>query len=221
MLKLNDELINNYKALVYGIIKNYSNDSNKDDLFQVGMVGIIEASKKYDYNSGVKFTTFAYKYILGEVLKYLREDRNMKIGRDLISDYKKIIYTRDYIYKNKGRIVGTSELSKILDMSESRINNVLMYNEKEVSLNSKINEDGNKELLLEDTIKIDEVVNKDDKILLKDALSELDESEKNIIYKRYFENKTQQEIASEENLTQVKVYRYEKKVLQKLRDKMS
>ena len=221
MLKLNDELINNYKALVYGIIKNYSNDSNKDDLFQVGMVGIIEASKKYDYNSGVKFTTFAYKYILGEVLKYLREDRNMKIGRDLISDYKKIIYTRDYIYKNKGRIVGTGELSKILDMSESRINNVLMYNEKEVSLNSKINEDGNKELLLEDTIKIDEVVNKDDKILLKDALSELDESEKNIIYKRYFENKTQQEIASEENLTQVKVYRYEKKVLQKLRDKMS
>ena len=221
MLKLNDELINNYKVLVYGIIKNYSNESNKEDLFQAGMVGIMEASKKYDIASGVKFTTFAYKYILGEVLKYLREDRNMKIGRDLISDYKRIIIAKDYIYKNKGRKVSTSELSKILNMSESRINSAILYNEREISLNNIINTDDNRELTLEDTIKIDETINKDDKILLKDALNELDQNEKNIIYKRYFEDKTQQEIASEENLTQVKVYRYEKKVLQKLRDKMS
>ncbi len=221
MLKLNNNLIEDYKNFVYSIIKNYSNDSNREDLFQAGMVGIMEASKKYDINSGVKFTTFSYKYILGEVLKYIREDRNMKIGRDLISDYKKILYTKDYIYKSYGREVSIKELSKILNISEKRINDAIIYNEKEISLNNVINDDDKRTITIEDTIKINENINKDDKILLKDALNDLDINEKNIIYKRYFEDKTQTEIANEENLTQVKVYRYEQKVLQKLRDKMS
>ena len=220
MLKIDNSLVDSYKKLVFGIVKNYSNEYNKDDLYQAGMLGLLEASKKYDIYSGVKFTTFAYKYILGEILKYLREDRNMKIGRDLISDYKKIMYTKDYIYKTYGRTYSNTELSKITGISEDRINEAILYNEKEVSLNKKIDEEDNN-IELKDIIKVEENINKDDLILLKDALSTLNEKEKSIIYQRYYENKSQTEIANQENITQVKVYRYERKILDKLKDKMS
>ena len=76
------------EKLVYSIISKYANNSNREDLFQVGMIGAIIAYNKYDESLGVKYSTFAYKYILGEVLKYLREDRSIHISRDIINDYK-------------------------------------------------------------------------------------------------------------------------------------
>ena len=215
MLTLTDELISSYEKLVYSIISKYSNERNKDDLFQAGMMGIIDASKKYDNSSNVKFTSFAYKYILGEVLKYLREDRNIKISRDIIRDYKRINIVKDHIYKMYGRPTNNKELSKLLNMNEERINEVINYNEKELSINMIISDD--EKISLEDTISD----NRNNYFELNDALKELNDSEKRLIYERYYENKTQTEIAKEKNISQVKVYRYERKILDKLKDKMS
>lgn len=215
MLTLTDELITSYKKLVYSIISKYSNERNKDDLFQAGMMGIIDASKKYDNSSNVKFTSFAYKYILGEVLKCLREDRNIKISRDIIRDYKRINIVKDHIYKMYGRPTNNKELSKLLNMNEERINEVINYNEKELSINMIISDD--EKISLEDTISD----NRNNYFELNDALKELSDSEKRLIYERYYENKTQTEIAKEKNISQVKVYRYERKILDKLKDKMS
>lgn len=215
MLTLTDELISSYEKLVYSIISKYSNERNKDDLFQAGMMGIIDASKKYDNSSNVKFTSFAYKYILGEVLKYLREDRNIKISRDIIRDYKRINIVKDHIYKMYGRPTNNKELSKLLNMNEERINEVINYNEKELSINMIISDD--EKISLEDTISD----NRNNYFELNDALKELSDSEKRLIYERYYENKTQTEIAKEKNISQVKVYRYERKILDKLKDKMS
>lgn len=215
MLTLTDELISSYKKLVYSIISKYSNERNKDDLFQAGMMGIIDASKKYDNSSNVKFTSFAYKYILGEVLKCLREDRNIKISRDIIRDYKRINIVKDHIYKMYGRSTNNKELSKLLNMNEERINEVINYNEKELSINMIISDD--EKISLEDTISD----NRNNYFELNDALKELSDSEKRLIYERYYENKTQTEIAKEKNISQVKVYRYERKILDKLKDKMS
>jgi len=215
MLTLTDELISSYEKLVYSIISKYSNERNKDDLFQAGMMGIIDASKKYDNSSNVKFTSFAYKYILGEVLKCLREDRNIKISRDIIRDYKRINIVKDHIYKMYGRPTNNKELSKLLNMNEERINEVINYNEKELSINMIISDD--EKISLEDTISD----NRNNYFELNDALKELNDSEKRLIYERYYENKTQTEIAKEKNISQVKVYRYERKILDKLKDKMS
>lgn len=215
MLTLTDELISSYEKLVYSIISKYSNERNKDDLFQAGMMGIIDASKKYDNSSNVKFTSFAYKYILGEVLKCLREDRNIKISRDIIRDYKRINIVKDHIYKMYGRPTNNKELSKLLNMNEERINEVINYNEKELSINMIISDD--EKISLEDTISD----NRNNYFELNDALKELSDSEKRLIYERYYENKTQTEIAKEKNISQVKVYRYERKILDKLKDKMS
>ena len=215
MLTLTDELISSYEKLVYSIISKYSNERNKDDLFQAGMMGIIDASKKYDNSSNVKFTSFAYKYILGEVLKCLREDRNIKISRDIIRDYKRINIVKDHIYKMYGRPTNNKELSKLLNMNEERINEVINYNEKELSINMIISDD--EKISLEDTISD----NRNNYFELNDALKELSDSEKRLIYERYYENKTQTEIAKEKNISQVKIYRYERKILDKLKDKMS
>ncbi|MBO6195709.1 MAG: sigma-70 family RNA polymerase sigma factor [Bacilli bacterium] len=219
MLKLNDEIISDYEKLVYSIVNKYSNQSNKEDLFQAGMIGIINASKKYDSNTGIKFTSFAYKYILGEILKYLREDRNIRISRDIIRDHRKVMIIKDKIYKSYGRPATIEEISKILKISKERICDVLNYSEKEISLYKTVGE--NEEITIEDTIYKEENLEREDLINLKEALLELTLDEKKLIYDRYFQNKTQTEIAKEKNIPQVKVYRYERKVLDKLKDKMS
>ncbi len=204
------------EKLVYSIISKYSNINNKEDLFQVGMIGAITAYNKYDKSLGIKYSTYAYKYILGEVLKYLREDRNIRVSRDIINDYKKIIIGRDYIYKEYG-IVDNSKLCKILNISEERLNEVLNYNESVVSLNKPIGEDN---ITLEETIK-DEKMEINDLVSLKTALKELPLDERKLIYERYFNDLTQTEIAKRDNISQVKVYRLERKILDKLKDKMS
>lgn len=218
MLKININLMEELKKYVYSIIKEYSNSQNREDLFQAGMLGVCEASKNYDINSGVKFTTYAYKYILGEVLKYLREDRNIHLSKDIIKDYKRINYINEYIYKSEGRPATIDEISKLLKIDKKRINEVLLLNIKEYSLSNCI-DSKNDNLLLEDII-CDKRCN-NNYIDLKNAINELNNNEKELIYERYFENKTQTEIANKKNISQVKVYRYEKDILKKLKDKMS
>ena len=203
------------EKLVYSIISKYSNNSNREDLFQVGMLGAITAFNKYDKSLGVKYSTFAYKYILGEVLKYLREDRSIHISRDIINDYKKILIGRDYIYKEYG-YVDNKKLSKILNISEERINEVLNYNDSTISLNKPIGED----ITVEDTIK-DNKLDLNELVSLKEALNNLDQKEKKLIYERYYNDLTQTEIAKRDNISQVKVYRLERKILDKLKDKMT
>lgn len=203
------------EKLVYSVISKYANNSNREDLFQVGMMGAIIAYNKYNESLGVKYSTYAYKYILGEVLKYLREDRSIHISRDIINDYKKILIGRDYIYKEYG-YVDNKKLSKILNISEERINEVLNYNETTISLNKPIGED----ITLEDTIK-DNKLDLNELVSLKDALNNLNREEKKLIYERYYNDLTQTEIAKRDNISQVKVYRLERKILDKLKDKMT
>lgn len=203
------------EKLVYSIISKYSNNNNREDLFQVGMMGAIIAYNKYDKSLGIKYSTYAYKYILGEVLKYLREDRSIHISRDIINDYKKILIGRDYIYKEYG-YVDNKKLSKILGIDEERINEVLNYNDSTISLNKPIGED----ITLEDTIK-DNKLDLNELVSLKDALNNLNNEEKKLIYERYYNDLTQTEIAKRDNISQVKVYRLERKILDKLKDKMT
>ena len=203
------------EKLVYSIISKYANNSNREDLFQVGMMGAIIAYKKYDKSLGIKYSTYAYKYILGEVLKYLREDRSIHISRDIINDYKKILIGRDYIYKEYG-YVDNKKLSNILDISEERINEVLNYNDNIISINKPIGED----ITLEDAIK-DNKLDLNELVSLKDALNNLSLEEQKLIYERYYNDLTQTEIAKRDNISQVKVYRLERKILDKLKDEMT
>lgn len=203
---------------MYSIIRKYATDSNRDDLFQAGMLGVTKASEKYDFNMNVKFTSFAYKYILGEVLRVLREDRNIKISRDIIKDYKRLTMARENIYKTYGRPTNNTELSEITGITEERISEVMGCNERELSLNQTISDD--EKISLEDTIYNKDELDNSELLNLKDAFETLSVEEKRLLYERYYENKTQTEIAKEKKMSQVKIYRYERKILDKLKDKM-
>lgn len=215
---MNEELVKLNEKLVYSIVNRFSNKENAEDLYQVGMMALTKASKNFDKSKNVKFSTYAYTYILGEVLKYISEDRALKASREVVNNYSKIMKAKEYIYITYGRNVSNEELSKLTGIDEIKISEIINACSKPESLDSYINDDERDTLL--DTIKEENNLSKEDLISLKDALSNLSREDRKFLYDRYFENKTQTEIAKEKNITQVKVYRYERSLLDKLKSEM-
>ena len=219
MLKLTNEMMKLYEKKVLYIVSKYSNNYNKEDLISQGKLGILKAAKNYDETLGIKFSTFSEKYILGEILEYIRNDKNIRVSRDFIRLKKKINLTiNEYLEINK-RYPTVKEISYILKESENKIIEVLNINQNVSSLDETINESDN--ILLKDTISKKDNISQEDLICLKDALNDLSKEEKNIINERYYNGKTQSEIAKELNITQVKVYRMERKILDELNSKMT
>ena len=217
MLILTDEMLKLEEKKVYFIAKKYSNNYNMEDLYQAGILGVVKASKKYDENLGVKFSTFSEKYILGEILEYIRKDKNIKVSKDFISLKRKINIAVDRYYEENNIYPSIEELSIILNEDKSRILEVLNINQNIKSIDDVINED----ILLKDTIANKEMIDISSLIDLKDALKDLKKDEINLIKERYYNGKSQTEIAKELNTTQVKVYRMERKILDNLNYKMT
>ncbi len=218
MIKIDDDLLKLNEKLVYSIINEYSKGDNKEDLYQVGMMAVIKAAKKYNENKNTKFSSYAYYYIKGEILKYLRESNSIRPSKDVISLYKKILLLKETIYKTSGKLITNEEISKTLSLPSEKIYEIENACLKVESLDSYINEEKNISLI--DTIESKKVIDDFDLIALKDAISSLSQEEKAFIYERYYNNKTQTELAKEKNITQVKIYRYEKKILNKMKDKI-
>ena len=219
MLKLTDDMMKLYEKKVIFIANKYSNNSNREDLISQGKLGLLKAAKKYDETLGIKFSTFSEKYILGEILEYIRNDKSIRVSRDFIRLKKKIDLTIKEYYEIKKRYPSIKEISYILKESENKIIEVLNINQNVSSLDETINESDN--ILLKDTIIKKENISQDDLICLKDALNDLSKEERNIINERYYNGKTQSELAKELNTSQVKVYRMEKKILDELNYKMA
>ena len=220
MLVLTDEQISLYDKKVFYIAKKYSNYYNIEDLYQAGRMGIIKATKNYDENQNVSFSTFCEKYILGEILDYIRKDKSLKVSRDFIRTKKKVDIAISHILETTGIYPTIDQLSKILSLDRAKIIEVLSINQNVKSLDETISNDTD-DILLKDTIAKEEKIDMVDLISLNDALNELSDEEKNIINERYYNGKTQTEIAKEMNISQVKVYRMERKILDTLEDKLS
>lgn len=215
---MTNDLILSYERLVLSIVNKYANNYNRDDLYQVAMKKLKEVALNFNPDLGVKFSSYAYKHILGEILDYIRKDRSIHISREIITISSKIKIASEHFYKSFGRNPNTLELSKILKIDEDKIVNVLNTNLNIDSLEKSIDEESN--VTLADKIYKEDKISKDDLISLKDALNELSNNDRKLIYERYFEDKTQTEIAKEMNLSQVKVYRMERKILDELNSKM-
>lgn len=216
MLEEKEKLVLSCEKLVLSIVNKYASSYNREDLYQVGMEKLESIVSKYNSNLGVKFSTYAYDHILGAILDYIRKDKNLHISRDVISLTRKINIAIDHYYKSFGHNPNTEELSKILGVEENKIIKALNINQNTESLDKTYDEDEN--ITLADKIYIKESVEKEDLISLKYALKELNEEDRNLIYQRYFEDRSQTEIAKEMNISQVKVYRMERKILDELND---
>ena len=211
-----DLLVDNEK-LVYSIINKFSGYFDMDDLYQVGMIGLINASKNFNKSEGVKFSTYAYTYVFGEVNKYIRENNNLKIGKDAIRLKKSIEKAKDIMRQKLFREPTTLEVSLFLDMPLEKVLEIETIKQETKSLDYIGEEDSNN-LYNKVSFENKEI---DPEILdLKTELENLDNDEKKLIYSRYYLDMTQQETSKEMGMSQVQVYRKEAKIFKKLKSRL-
>lgn len=210
-----------YSNMIYKIAHKYSFGVDFEDLCQVGQIGLMKAYEKYDKSYGSDFSSYAYIYIKGEILKYIKENRVVKISNDLFTLNKSIAHAMEVLTQKNMKMPTNSELALFLEIPEEKINEAMMATEYVKSLDYVLNDDDDKELTLYDSIKYEEK-GYDERILdLKEELSLLDENEKKLIMARYYEDKSQQETSELLGISQVQVSRNESKILTKLRSKLA
>lgn len=210
-----EELINGNLKLVLSILKKYQNKvDNMDDLFQIGVVGLIKAVDNFDLSHEVKFSTYAVLMIEGEIKRYIRDNNSVRISRSIKDlSYKILKYKEEYMNKNNKEAT-TLEISKALNISEYEINEALMSLTPTQSLFEPIYNDGGDTIYLMDQIE-DKSENKDidGLISLRKALNKIKERERDILVNRFIVGKTQMEIANELNISQAQVSRLEKNAI--------
>lgn len=212
-----EQVIYNNQKLVYSIANYFTGYQNKEDLYQAGYLGIINAFYNYDENKGCKFSTYAYPYILGEMKKLVREDKGIKVNRQISKINLMIEKAYVLLSQKLMRMPSISEIANYLEIDEHIVNDAILSNNKIKSIDETISMDNDS--TLEEVIGYSE--NVDDLILLKDSLLKLSKEEQELINNRYMNDLTQTETSNVMNMSQVQVSRKEKKILKKLREKMT
>lgn len=212
------DLISNNKRLICSIINKYTKYYEFDDLYQVSVIGIIKAHQNYNENYNVKFTTYAYKYILSEIINFVNNSKLIKVSRDYHKIYKKVLEARNILTQKLMKEPNLKELALFLEIDESIINDVLRYKDDVKSLDEVLSED-DKKLTLLDKISTNNN-NEYDYLFLKEELNHLPKEERELIILRYFECLTQSEIAKIYGTNQVQISRNEQKILKKLKNNL-
>ena len=210
------ELIDQNKKLIYKIASKYSKYSDIDDLFQVGCIGLINAYKNFKDNFDTKFSTYAYKYILGEITSYLKNDRLIKVGNESSKIYKLYEKVRDHLINSSNKAPTTKEIADFIGISEYELYNSITNHYIIESIDKEIKED----LSLQDVIGNDEREELDTKIDLFNILNKLSLDEQELINYRYYKDYTQSETAELMGLSQVQVSRAENKILIRMKKEM-
>lgn len=214
---MKEKILTENQNLIYYIAKYFKSYPYKEDLYQAGRLGMLKAYDKYDSSMDCKFTTYAFSYVLGEMKKLVREDKGIKISREISKLNLKIEKAYVLLSQKLMKEPSTYEIANFLEIPEYYVSEAILSLNKIRSIDEPINSDG-KDLTLQDVI--GETNNVDDLILLENALENLNKEERFIINSRYVKDCTQEEIASKLGISQVQVSRKEKKVLEKLKYKM-
>lgn len=205
-----------YENLVRKIISKYNYYGDYEDLYQVGMIGLMKALKNYKYE-GAKFSTYAYQYIIGEVTSFIRENNPIKISKDVVRLSKEINKCREVLYQKLGRTPTDLEVSLITKIDEEKIAeiNELM---KQVESLDYVNEENSESVY--NSISVNDYNLDSSHLDLKNELNNLEQEERDLIYKRYYEGYTQSELSEYLGMSQVQISRKESKVLEKLKVKL-
>lgn len=210
-------LILNNEKLIYSITNYFKNYNSKEDLYQAGCLGLINAYKRYNPNMNSKFTTYAYPYILGEMRKLVREDKGIKVSREITKLNLKIEKAYILLTQKLMKEPSIEEIANYLEIPEYYVSEAILSLNKIKSIDEPVSSEG-KELTLQDII--GKSSNIDDLILLRESLNKLTKDEKELINNRYVNDYTQSETSKILGMSQVQVSRKEHKVLEKLKDKM-
>ena len=202
-----EEVINDCEKMIYKIAYKYSKYYNIEDLYQSGMIGLIKAYKKYNKSSLCKFSSYAYKYILGEIIDFIKKDRNIVISDEIFELYKRYLKVKDLLLNKNEREPSIYEISTFMNISESKLISII----ESVAFTHEINfeySDDDRERL-------------DNKILIESEISDLDLFSKTLIKYRYYEGLSQSETEKLLGVSQANVSRSEKMILSKMRNNIA
>lgn len=216
-MKKYDEVIMSCSGLIYNIIGKFFKGFDAEDLYQVGVIGVIKAYNNYKKDKGASFSTYAYKYIYGEIYLYINSNKLLKTSKDIYVLYKQVNEAKNILSQRFMRTPSTYEIASFLEIESYKIEmlDIAMSN---VDSLDRIIYSGGKDVSLSDTIKDNKDYYNIDYMLLNEEISRLPSPEKEIVYLSYFEDKTQSEVADILGLTQVGVSRTLKRTLSKIRE---
>lgn len=212
-----EEYIKGNLRLVLSVIKRFSNSNeNPDDLFQIGCIGLIKAINNFNTELNVKFSTYAVPMIIGEIRRYMRDNNSIRVSRSLRDTAYKAIYAKEGYMKTHLKEPTIQEIASEIGISKEEIVQALDAIQMPMSLHEPIYNDGGDTLYVMDQIsdKKNKEENWVEELSLVEAMERLGERERKIIQMRFFEGKTQMEIAKEIHISQAQVSRLEKNALE-------
>lgn len=210
--------------LVLSIIQRFSNSNeNVDDLFQIGCIGLMKAIDNFDLSQGVKFSTYAVPMIIGEIRRYLRDNNSIRVSRSLRDIAYKAIYARDMLQKKMDREPTIEEIAAESGLPKEDILNALDAIQTPMSLYEPVFSDSGDTLYLMDQVsdKKNKEENWIEELSLREAMDRLSPREQNIIELRFFQGKTQMEVAEEIHISQAQVSRLEKSALKSMKNHLN
>ena len=215
-----EQYIKGNLRLVLSVIKRFSNSNeNADDLFQIGCVGLMKAIDNFDTTLNVKFSTYAVPMIIGEIKRYLRDNNSIRVSRSLRDTAYKAIYARENYMKTHLKEPTLNEIAEETGIEKEEIVYALDAIQSPVSLYEPVYTEGGDTLYVMDQIsdKKNKEENWIEDLSLKEALKRLDKRERRIVEMRFYEGRTQMEVAQEIGISQAQVSRLEKHALKNMR----
>ncbi len=210
------KFINGNLRLVLSVIQRFSNrGENPDDLFQVGCIGLIKSIDNFDLSQNVQFSTYAVPMIIGEVRRYLRDNNSIRVSRSIRDLAYKVLAIKEKYNKEQQKELSIEEIAKKLEVSTEDVVMCLDAIQSPVSLQEPVYGDGAESIFLMDQVK--DKKNNDEfwteNITIAEAMKKLNAKEQNIIQRRFFDGRTQMEVADEIGISQAQVSRIEKNAL--------
>lgn len=223
-MEAREEYIKGNLRLVLSVIQRFSgSNENVDDLFQIGCIGLIKAIDNFDITQNVRFSTYAVPMILGEVRRYLRDNNSIRVSRSLRDTAYKAIYAKENLMKRNLKEPTIMEIADEIGVSKENITYALDAIQSPVSLYEPVFSDGGDPLFVMDQISDKKNLEENwvEDISLNEAMKRLPERERHIIDMRFFEGKTQTEVAEEIHISQAQVSRLEKNALKSMKGYLS
>lgn len=216
-------LVEENTGLVWCVVKRFYNRGvEMEDLFQIGTIGLLKAIDKFDLNYDMKFSTYAVPMITGEIKRFLRDDGMIKVSRSLKELSYKAYLCREKLQERFGREPSVTELAGELGVEPEELMAALDASSEVESLHKPIYQSDGQEVSLMDRLPWraepeEEIL---DHLLLKELLGGLEKEERQLIYLRYFADRTQAQAGKELGISQVQVSRLEKKILKSMREQI-
>ena len=218
-----EQIVKENVGLVWCVVRRfYGRGAEPEDLFQIGSIGLLKAIDKFDLSYDVKFSTYAVPMISGEIRRFLRDDGMIKVSRSLKELSYKILQERERMTRSLGREPNLQELSEKLGLEREEIVQAMESATEVESLHKPIHQKEGSEIRLMDKLEEKDQREEDvlDRIVLQEALETLEPEERQLIYLRYFANKTQSDVGKSMGISQVQVSRMEKRILQRMKNNM-